>query len=144
MNKKGFDIKSGLFALIMMSMMVIAVTVIIAEYNDFYGTNLDNDLSELSALDDVETTATDYKTRLSPDGQSTENFEDETFRGAFGVIKVTFASFRVLFGVGGMFDAVASRFGIPSYIVQGVVTFMIIAIATAIVAIIFRIPRRNL
>lgn len=142
-NKRGFQIKQGLFALLLMSMVVIAVGGIISDYNNFYGTTVDNDLGGLSVLDEVSGTADDYQGRLSPDGQTTGNFEDETFRGAFGIIKTTFASFRILFGAGGLLDAVGSRFGIPLFIIQTLVTMIVISIATAIVAIVFRSSRSN-
>ena len=146
MNKKGLEFKLAFFALIALSMVVVATGMWISEWNTSYGSGLTNDLSNFNKLDDLSSEAQSQREAISiksaRSGDST-NFEGTAIRGVFGMLNNIYESFRLVFGEGGMIDSVTDRFGIPDFIRQGVVTMMIMAITFALAAIFFRLPRRS-
>ena len=145
MNKKGLVFKNAFFALIAMSMIVIALGIWIAEWNDDYGAGLDNDLGEFNKLSSLSSEAQSQREAIgvkSARSDSSINFEGTAIRGVFGMLNNIYQSFRLVFGEGGMIDSVTDRFGVPDFIRQGVVTMMIMAITFALAAIFFRLPRR--
>lgn len=144
MNKKGLEFKLAFFAIIAMSMAIIAVGTWVNEWNADYNAGLDYDLSDFDRLDDVSDTASDQQDGVNIKSTTTgEEFEGTSIRGVFGILNNIYAPFRIVFGNNGMLDSVTERFGLPDYIRQGLVTFMIIAITFALVAIFFRLARRS-
>lgn len=144
MNKKGLEFKLAFFAIIGLSMIIVAATLMLTTWNTQYDSNINPDLDEFNKLNDISAVAEDQQSRISPQSSDPgSDFEARSFRGAFGIINSVFSSFSVLLGSGGMINAVAVRFGMPSFIAQGIVSMMVIAIVMAIVAVIFRLTRRT-
>ena len=144
MNKKGLEFKSSFFALMAVSMVIVATGIIVGGWSDFYGSGVDYDLGEFDRTEDVYGNATDQQTKLSPTSRNLiDNFEASTFRGVFGIITTIYTPFKIVFADGGMIDSVTERFGIPNYVRQGLVTFIIVAFTFALVAVIFRLSRRS-
>lgn len=145
MNKKGLVFKDALFALIFVSVSIIAIGSWIADWNIQYSAGLDYDLGTFNELGSVSNTAQAQKGNLSVKsafdaGQGATNFEGTSIRGAFGVLNNIFTPFRVVFGDGGMIDSLTERWGLPNYIGESILTIMIISITWALIAIFFRRP----
>lgn len=141
MNKKGLQFKLAFFAVVVASMAIIAVGVIIGEWNTQYESGLQYDLGSYNKLNDISGSAESQQATLSPDSPDTDsNFESSTFRSAYGVITKIFLPFEVVFGKEGLIAALTNRFGLPDYVRQGIVAMSIFAFIFALVAIIFRIP----
>ena len=141
-NKRGLNFKDSFFAIIVVGMVIAAMGVIIGEWDTQYNSGVVYDLGDdFNKLTEVSGTAQIEQGRLSPnDADPGSDFESNTFRSAYGIISNIFAPFRVVFGEGGMIDAVTDRLGLPDYIRVGLVTLMVFGMIWAIVAIIFRIP----
>lgn len=141
MNRKGLQLVLAFYAVLAVSMVIIGVGVVIEDWNSAYDAGLTYDLQDFDRLDDTYSEARGQEGTISPEGVDPgSSFEDTTFRGVFGIINSIYKPFRVVFGNGGMIDAVTERFGIPDYIRQTIVAMMVFAITFAIVAIIFRLP----
>jgi len=141
-DKRGLEFKSAFFALIAVSMVIIAVGVIINDWNLKYHSGLNYDLGNYNKLNSVSDEATSQQTGINVKSTDTgENFEGTSIRGVWGILNNIYAPFRVVFGDGGMLDAVTERFGMPDYIRQGLVAMMIMAITFTLVAIFFRLSR---
>ncbi len=145
MNKRGFEFKSALFSIIAISIVVIAFGVIISEQSDFYNTGVVSELGQYDTLDNVSEISGQYRNRLTPSGNNdpTEDAETDTFRGVYGIITGMFGVFDLVLGDGGMLDNVITQFGLPSYVRQGVITFLLVALTFSLVAVIFRLARRS-
>jgi len=144
MNKKGLQFKLAFFALIAVSMMIIATGVLIGEWNDSYESGLDYDLEDFNSLDDVTDDVRDQEKGLAVKSTSTgDDFEGTSIRGVFGILNKIRNSFRIVFGDGGMLNAIADRFKVPNYIIQSIMLIMSVAITFALVVIFFRLGRRN-
>jgi len=137
------EFKSMFFMIIVFGMIIVAVGVIINERGLEYGSTVTSDLGEdFYKLSEVSTTAEEQSGNINPtSGEASSDYEAETFRGGYGIITSIFSPLRVVFGEGGMIDAITDRYGIPDYIRQGLVAMVIFAIIFAIVAIIFRLGR---
>lgn len=141
-NKKGLEFKAAFFSIIALSMVVIAIGVLINDWNDTYDAGLNPDLDAYDKLDDVSSTSQTQKEGVTVKSSNTgEQFEDTSIRGVFGILNNIYAPFRIVFGDGGMIDSVTERFGLPDYIRKGIVTMIIMAITFALVAIFFRLSR---
>jgi len=145
LGKEGrIELKSAFFAIIAVSMIIIAVGVIIESWNTDYGSGLTSDLGSFNTLTNVSDTASSQQGNINPQsGEASSDFETETFRGAYGIITNIFAPFRIVFGDGGMIDSVTERLGLPDYVRQGIVTMMVFALVFTIVAIVFRLGRSS-
>lgn len=145
MNKKGLEFKLAFFALIAVSMAVIAIGSWITQWNTDYSSGLTYDLgSDYNQLDKISDEIEDNQGRIAVKSTNTgEEFEGTSIRGVFGVLNNIFVPFRVVFGDNGMIDAVTERFGLPDYVRQGLVAMMIVSITFALVAIFFRLNRRS-
>ena len=142
MNKKGLRFKLGLFAIVAISMAVIAYGAIIDQQADKYGTSVVSNVKQYDKLDDVSSTAEGYEGSLTPeDPEPGEDGETATFRGVYGIITGLFNAFNIVTGDGGMIDDVVTQIGLPSYVRQGIVTLMFVAISFSLVSIIFRLSR---
>lgn len=145
MNKKGLVFKDAFFAVIFISLSVIAVGIWINDWNANYSSGLTYDLEDFNELESMSGQAQSQKGNISVKssfdaGQGATNFEGTSLRGVFGILNNLYTPFRVVFGDGGMIDSVTERWGLPDYIRQGIVTMMIMSITFALVAIFFRKP----
>lgn len=144
MNKKGVEFKSAFFAMIIFSMCVIAIGVMITGYEDGYDVGVSSDLEEYDKLDEVSADALGQKSAIGAnDPDPSEDAEANTFRGVYGILVNIFSSFDLVFGSDGMLQSVANRFNVPSYVIYGIVSMMMIAITFSLIAIIFRLARRS-
>jgi len=138
------ELKSAFFAVVAVSMVIIAVGTIVTGWNNAYGSGLSSDLGDYDKLNDLSDDAGSQQGRINPQsGEASSDFETETFRGGYGIITNIFEPFRVVFGDNGMIDSVTERFGLPDYVRKGIVTMMIFAFISTIIAIVFRLSRSS-
>jgi len=143
-DKRGLEFRSAFFTVVVMSMVIIAAQVILNGWEDSYDSSIQTDLSNYDKLDEVSTEASSQQGKVTIKSSNTgEEFEGTSIRGVFGILNNIYAPFRVVFGDGGMIDSITERFGIPDYIRQGIITLMIFSITFALVAVLFRLPRRS-
>lgn len=144
LNNKGLQLSKAFFAILIAGMVLTSFGILYTGWVDYYGGTSSYDLEGFNQNDEVLGTSEDIQDRLTPENANPgENFESTTFTGAFGVINQMFSSFRFVFGEDGLLDAAATKFGIPAYLISGIMAMMIIAIAMAIVAIVFRLTRSS-
>jgi len=144
-NKKGLVFKNAFVAIIIVSLVVIAVGIWVNDWNTQYSSGLTYDLQDFDELDSMSSQATSQKGNLSVKssfdaGTGATNFEGTSLRGVFSVLNNIFTPFKVVFGSGGMLDAISERWGLPDYIRQGIIAIILFTIIYALVAILFRIP----
>lgn len=137
------EFKSTIWAVVIFSMIIIAVGVIVDERGTQYSSNVTSDLGgDFNKLDAVATDTETQQGSINPQsGEASSSYEDETFRGGYGIITNIFSPLRVVFGSEGILQSAAERWGIPNYILQGFITMFIVAIIFGIVAIVFRLGR---
>ena len=140
MNKKGLQFKSALFALVVASIIILAVGYWINEWNTSYDAGLTYDLGDYQKLDELSSYASSSKGNISAQSSfdTGGDFEGTSLRGAFGIVNNLFTPFKVLLGEGGLIDAIEDRWGIPNYITLGISTMMVLAIIFALIALFFR------
>ncbi len=141
-DKRGFEFKKGLFALIIISMVIYGIGIWVGEWNTKYDSGLTYDLYDYDKLDTLSEYATstqgDLAAKSSFDTTSGGDFEGTSLRGAFSVVNNIFTPFNVIFGEGGMIDSIEDRWNIPRYILVGFISMMILSIIFAIIALFFR------
>jgi len=143
-NKKGLEFKLAFYSIVILSMTIIAVGIHINEWNTVYESGLVYDLGEYNELDAMSGRASGQQGNMSVKSSvQGEEFESTTIRAVYGILNNIYAPFRVVFGNDGMLDSVTERFGLPDYIRQGLVTLMFFAITFSLIAILFRLTRRN-
>lgn len=143
-DKKGFNFSSAFYALISISIIVVAIGVWVGEWSADYDSGLNYDLSEYNKLDNLSTEAQSQQQGVViKSSAQDDSFEGTSIRGVFGILNNIYEPFRLLFGEGGMLDSLTDRFGIPNYIRQGFVTIIVMAITFSLVIIFFRLPRRK-
>ncbi len=144
MNKKGLEFKLAFFAIIAVSMAVIAIGTWVNQWNDDYSSGLTYDLGDYDKLDDITGDIETQQGKVTVKSTNTgEEFEGTSIRGVFGILNNIFDPFRIVFGNNGMIDSVTERFGLPDYVRQGLVSMMIVSITFALVAIFFRLNRKS-
>ena len=143
MNKKGLRFKNGMFAIVAISLLVIAFTVIIETQSNKYGTGIISPLGSYNKLNETSVTARGYETSLTPeDVEAGEDPEASTFRGVYGIITGMFNAFdSVTDKDDGMIANVIVQLGLPSWVHNGAITLIYIAIAFSLVEVIFRLGR---
>ena len=142
MNKRGADLKSAFFSVISFSLIVISIMLLTNGLNSHYRTNDDINISQYERLDDISSTATQQQGRISPDDPDPgQDAESSTFRAVFGILTNVFAPFNTVFGSDGILEVVRERFGLPAYVVQGIVAMMIISLIFTLIFIIFRLGK---
>jgi len=143
-DKRGLQFKAALFALIATSLVILAVGVWVNQWNIDYNAGLTYDLGDYEELDELTTYSSGSRSTIavksSFDTTGGGDFEGTSLRGAFGIINNIFTPFNVVMGEGGMLDAIEDRWGLPNYIIRGILAFMIIAIIFSIIALFFRKP----
>lgn len=142
MNRKGLELKSSMFAILIVGVFAVASGIILSGWNNQYNSGLTPDLEGFNKIDIIsEQTKTQQGKISTNDPDPGSDAEANTFRGVYGILANIYEPFRIVFGEGGMIDSVTDRFGIPNYIRQTLVTMMIASLTFAIAAIIFRIGR---
>jgi len=141
-DKRALQFKAAFFAIISVSVVIIASGIWVNDWNSKYNGELTYDLQGLDKLDEMSATASTQQGNMSVKSSFSDvtNFEGTSLRGVFAVINNIFVPFRVVFGQGGMLDSIVERWGLPDYIRQAIITFIIFAIIFAIIAILFRKP----
>ena len=138
------EFKTTFFAIIIFSVLMIAVGVIINQRNSAYNTGITSDLEGLNKLEDVGAVAEEHQDDISPQsGEASSDFETETFRGGYGTILKAYDDLRSVYGEGGIIDSLTTRYGIPDYIRRAFIYMVSIAILFGIVAIVFRLGRTS-
>jgi len=141
-NKKALIFRNAFFAIIAVSLVITAVGVIISSWNTTYSSGLLYDLDEYNRMEDISAEAGQQQSDINVKSTNTgESFEGTSIRGVFGILNNIYAPFRIVFGDNGMLDSITERFGMPDYIRQALVTFMIMGITFALVAVLFRLSR---
>lgn len=140
LDKKGLQLKNAFFAVVVVSMVIIAVGVIVGEWDTKYQSGLNYDLSEYDKLSEFSEEAQTQKGQITPQDADpgTGDLEGKTFRGGYGILGRVFLPFQSVFN---MLESIESRFGLPSYIMEGVLTIMFFAFIFSLIAIIFRLGR---
>jgi len=145
-NKKAFELSSAFFALVVVSMIVVALGVWTNEWNTDYSSGLVYDLEgDFDKSSRLSGEAGGQKGNLTvrSSTQGTD-FEGTSIKGIFGVLNNIYSPFRIVFGDNGMLDSLTDRFGIPNYIRQGFVTIMIMAITYTLIMLLFRLSKRRI
>ena len=141
MNKKGLELKQGLFSIIAVSLFVTAIGTISLEWDAQYGSG-STDLSVFNKLNETSNFAGSTRGRISPNtGDPGEDAETSTYRGVYGILTNIFTSFDTVMGNDGMINEVTNRYGIPDYIRQGIIAMILLGITFALISIIFRLGR---
>lgn len=136
------QLKSAFFAIIALSVIMIASGIIINDWSIAYNSGITSDLDNFNKLNEISKTAGVQQGNINPQsGEASSDFETETFRGAYGIITNIFAPLRIIFGNNGMIDSITERFGLPDYIRQAIVTMIIFSLIFTIIAIVFRLGR---
>ena len=143
LNKKGLQFKTTFFAVIVVSMAIIAAGTIVGEWSGKYNSGLTYDLGEYNNLDEMAQEAQTQQGRVTPDDpdpSSGADFEGKMLRGAYGIIGRIFTPFVAVWN---MFESVEKRFGLPSYIAEGVIAMITFALITTLMALFLRQLRTN-
>ena len=150
MNKKGVELKSAFFAMVAISMFIIASSVIIQEWDEndagvIYDSGLGSqiDLQEdYDSLEEFSNEAEGQRTAVSPQDPdpTTADIEGRLLRSVFGIITNIFKPLNIAFS---MISSISERFGIPNYVIIGLTSIMFFGLIWTIVAIIFRLPFRS-
>lgn len=136
------EFKSTFIAILIFSMIMIAASLIVSEWADVYSSGITPDLQEFDKSSTVIGQAETQKGKINPQsGEASSDFETETFRGGYGILTNIFSPLRTIYGEGGMIDAIGTRFGLPTWLIQIVSAAIIIAIIFTLLAIIFRQAR---
>lgn len=136
------EFKQVLWAVTIFGMVIIAMSVMVDQTSLRYGKSINNDLTDLDKSSDAKYYANQSSGRINPQsGEASSDYEAETFRGAYGIITNIFSSLRMIYGDDGVFQNLADKFEVPSYILTGIITMFVFAIIFAIIAIVFRLGR---
>lgn len=140
-DKRGVEFKSSIFAIIVVGLIVTAVGVIINDWGIEYGSGVTSDLGSYNKVGDVSSYVEGSQSRVNPQSSETSSdAETTTYRGVWSIIVGIWTPFRLSFN---MIDSVFETYNIPGYIKLGIITMIIFAVLTTIVAIIFRFIRPN-
>lgn len=140
MNKRGLQLKSAFFAAIVVGIIVTSTGIIVGEWDDKYNSGLNYDLGEYSDIDTYSDEAQEHKERLTPqtDDPGTGDFEGKILSGGYGVIGKIFSPFETIFN---MLESIEDRFGLPSFLIEGILAMVFFAFIFAIIAVLFRLSR---
>jgi len=141
-NKKGLILKNAFFAIIVVSVFILAVGQIVGTWSEQYGSGLTYDLNEYSDLDSIRDTAGTFSegTTSEDADPGTGDYEGKMLRGGYGIVG-SLLSLSPIKGVFNMIESVETRFSLPQYLSEAIVTMMILAFVFTIVAVIFRLAR---
>ena len=141
------EFRASFFAMIIVSMMVVALGVIINDWGIEYGSGITSETLGLSSYDkigEISSYTSKYQYQngsINPQsGEASSTAEDITYRGAYGIITGIFKPLRIAYA---MLDSIFELFSLPDYIKYAIITMMISAAIFTIVAIIFRQLRQS-
>jgi hypothetical protein len=143
MNRKGMEFNRAFSAIVVVSILIIACGVIMGTWGQKYNSGVNYDLSEYQDLNGLSQSADSQKSRITsqdPDPGTGTDFESKLFRGGYGILGTIFLSFSTMFT---MLHSIEIRFGIPSYVLQGIVTMIFFSIIASIIAVLFRLSREK-
>lgn len=142
MNKKGATLKGIFFAVVIVSIIVLAVNDIAGEWSSHYSSGLFESLNEYQDLDSYSDEAQTQKGKITPTDADpgTGDYEGKLLRGGYGTIGRIFLP---LSSVWAMLESVENRFGLPSYVGEGILTLMFFSIIATIIAILFKLGRTS-
>jgi len=141
MNKKGAELKSIFFSVVILGLVITAFVSILANMGSEYGTSLDIDLSDYQKNSEVQVVAESQQGQLTPqDSTFSEAFENNVFKAGYGIVASTFSSFAIAFD---MIEATSDRFGIPSYIGLAITLLITFTLIYTIISIVFRLGRTS-
>jgi len=140
MNKKGVALKSAFFAIIVVGVIITAVGTMIGEFGTKYNSGLNYDLTEYDNSVSLSSEAQTQQNQITPQdiNPGDGNFEAKTFMGGYGIMGRIFLPFKSVFN---MLESVEKRFGLPSYVMEAVITMITFALIFSVIAIIFRLGR---
>jgi hypothetical protein len=140
------ELKAFFFAIIIFGMVVVAASISVDQWGatEVYDSGVTSDLQEYHNTEEVSAYAEEFEGQISTqDPDPGTDYEAQTFRGAYGIMGEVFRPFRLVFGRTGMVGSIADRFGIPHYITLAIISMMVFALITTLIAIIFRLSRTN-
>ena len=143
MNKRALQFKTTFFAVVAASMVIIAVGTIVGEWSSVYDSGLSYDLQEYDNLEGSALEAKTQQDRITPDDPdpgSGSDFEGKMLRGGYGIIGRIFTPFTAIWN---MIESVERRFGLPSYIAEGIIAMITFALTTTLIALFLRQLRSN-
>jgi hypothetical protein len=142
-DKRGAELRYIFYAIVVVSMAVIAIGINMTEWSNKYDSGVDPDLSGFDKLEEISGVATGQQRSISPDDPDPGiDAEATTFRSVFGILTNIFSPLRTVIGTDGMIEEARVRMGLPDYIIRGSITLMIFAVIFTLIAIIFRIGKR--
>jgi hypothetical protein len=142
MNKKGATLKMSFFAVIAVSMMVISIGILMSEYSQRSGVSSDSSFQDLNKLDQISSNVESQVGSITPnDPDPGTDAEANTFKAVFGVLTNIFQPFEIVFGEDGMLDYLRVKYDIPSWVIKGVVSMMVVSLVMTLIAIIFRLGK---
>jgi len=136
-DKRGVQMKNALFAVVVVSIVILATGVIMGEWNGAYNSGITYDLEDLQDVEGMADTSYDYSQRISPTDDDTGkgDFEGKMFRGGYGILGTIFSPFTPTINI---IKSVGARFGIPTYLIKGIISLVLISLTIMVIAIIFR------
>lgn len=139
-NKRGQTIKMAMFAVVVTSMVVIAIGIIGQGWSDNYNSGVTYDLQEYEDLDSLSEEAQEQRGKITPTDPDpgSGDFEGKIFRGGYGILGSIFQPFTATFN---MLESIEDRFSLPSYLIEGILTLMFFSLIVAIISVIFRLAR---
>ena len=130
-NKKGLVLKNLFFAVIVVSVFIIATGEIIGTWSVQYDSGLTYDLREYDTLDSFNDEAQIQKEKITPEDTDpgTGDFEGTLFRGGYGILGRVFLPFT---GIWNMMESVETRFSLPWYVSESILTMAFFALIFSI------------
>jgi len=120
-------------------MIIVSAGIIVNQQGAAYSSETISDLDEFNKMNDVSREAQVQQGSINPQsGEASSDAETETYRGAYGIVTNIWGVLRGVYGSEGIIQNAGKRWGIPDYVLNGLVTMFSIAIALGIVAIVFR------
>lgn len=138
MNKKGLQLNALFTAIVLASMVIIAVGVIIGDMNEQYGSGVDYDLeTDFNKLNETVGHSDNLRGLITNEDIGTQSGDTESnlFLGGYNSILQVLNPFD---DINNMLESLEKRFGLPDYVGQGLLALLILGIVFAIIAIIFR------
>jgi len=139
-NKKGLILKNAFFAVIIVSVFILAAGQIVGTWSKQYNSGLTYDLNEYQDLGSFSKEAQVQQGKITPEDvdPGTGDFEGKLLRGTYGILGRIFLPFTSIWN---MMEAVEARFSLPSYLSEAILSMAFFALIFSVVAIIFRLSR---
>ncbi len=143
-DKKGLMLKNLFFAIVFISMSILAIQAWTSDWSTKYNSGINSELEKYEKMDYM----TDQANRMSgnmsgQDPGTSGDFEGTILRSVFGIINNIFKPIEIVFGKNGWINSVATELGLPSYVSQGIITLIIFSLIFSIIAILFKLTRSS-